>query len=63
MFSLLGALLARYENCGTDRCFSFPIMMPATKSSLQPQPLAGTLTHPVSNDRASQRYNTMDIRM
>ena len=45
-----GALLAWYENRGTGRCFSFPIMMPVPKSSPLPKPPVGALTHAVSND-------------
>ena len=48
-----GALLARYENRGTGCSFSFPNMIPVTKSS-PPQPLAGALSHAVSNDRDPQ---------
>ena len=46
-----GALLAWYENRGTGRCFSFPSMIPVTKSSPPPATGRGSDTRSLEQPR------------
>ena len=46
-----GALLARYENRGTGCSFSFPNMIPVTKSSPPPATGRGSITRSLERPR------------